>query len=186
MIQFSRLQALNLSSKIGLVKYGNIVKLSLKLWTMLPTIATLLSLCMKVSVEIETSLRFILQISSYCFKSLTMCDMLVSCKWSSSIVFLPFDLVRLQLQPEIEKKHESGSNRLCGSKLKSRVSCLSNHWILAASPYALVTSFQMPCFPEKDLYITIACIFRIIIFPAFFFMFSQIFIVKYNMIYKSC
>ena len=88
MIHFSRLQVFNLSSKIGLVKYGNIVKLSLKLWTMLLTMATLVSPCMKVSVEIETSLRVILQISSYCFKGLTLCDILVSWKRSSSIAFL--------------------------------------------------------------------------------------------------
>ena len=78
MIHLCRLQVLNLASKIGLIKYGNIVKFSLKLWPTLPTIATLVSLCMKVSVEIETSLRVILQISSYCFKSLTLCDILVS------------------------------------------------------------------------------------------------------------
>ena len=78
MIHLCRLQVLNLASKIGLIKYGNIVKFSLKLWPTLPTTATLVSLCMKVSVEIETSLRVILQISSYCFKSLTLCDILVS------------------------------------------------------------------------------------------------------------
>ena len=78
MIHFCRLQVLNLASKIGLFKYGNIVKLSLKLWPTLPTIGTLVSLCMKVSVEIETSLRVTLQISSYCFKSLTLCDILFS------------------------------------------------------------------------------------------------------------
>ena len=65
MIHLYRLQVLNLASKIGLIKYGNIVKLSLKLWPTLPTIGTLVSLCMKVSVEIETSLRVTLQISSY-------------------------------------------------------------------------------------------------------------------------
>lgn len=144
---------------------------------MLPTIATIVSLRMKVSVEIETSLRVILQTSSIVFKSLTSYDMLLGWKWSSFIAFLPFDLVRLQLQPEIEKKHKSGSNRLCGSKLKSRVSYLSNHWTLATSS---VTRFQMPCFPEKDLYITITYIFKFIIFPALFFIFSQSFVVKYN------
>ena len=77
MIHFSRLQVSNLASKIGLVKYGNIVKLSLKLWPMLPIIATIVSLCMKVSVEIETSLRVIIQIHHIVFESFTLPDMLV-------------------------------------------------------------------------------------------------------------
>lgn len=72
-IHFSRLQVSNLASKIGLVKYGNFVKLSLKLWPMLPIV----SLCMKVSVEIETSLRVIIQIHHIVFESFTLPDMLV-------------------------------------------------------------------------------------------------------------
>ena len=92
------------------------VKLSLKLWSTLLTIATLVSLCIKVSVEIETSLRVILQIHHIVLKALPCVTFwLVENEALLQLSCSAFDLIRLPLQPAAKKKHESGSDRLCGA-----------------------------------------------------------------------